>query len=141
MELTVSKLAARAGLGSDTVRYYERAGLLPSPKRSAAGYRLFDEGIVDRLLFIRGARRTGLKLRQIRGLLEITDRGLCPCGHTEVMLRERIDEIDREMAQLNEIRTQLATLRQKLPSADECVQGSEPWPCERVFVETGATTK
>lgn len=138
MSLTVAQFAGQAGLSADTVRYYERAGLLPPPQRSRAGYRLYDEQLVDRLRFIKGARRTGLKLGQIRELLEITDRGSCPCGHTNALLRARISEIDREMAELKQIRTQLVALRDALPAAEDRPWPSDPWPCEKAFIEVGS---
>jgi hypothetical protein len=66
MALTVSTLANQAGLSADTVRYYERVGLLPPPARSAAGYRLYDQDAVARLRLIKGAQRAGLD--RLRGL-------------------------------------------------------------------------
>jgi DNA-binding transcriptional MerR regulator len=87
--LTVSALADQAGLSPDTVRYYERVGLLPEPARSAAGYRLYDQAAVGRLRLIKGAQRAGLRLREIGELLQVADQGQCPCGHTETLLRQR----------------------------------------------------
>lgn len=141
MTLTVAKLAGRAGLSPDAVRYYERVGLLPPPARSGAGYRLYDERLVDRLSFIKGAQRTGLKLRQIRELLEVIDRGVCPCGHTESLLGERIAEIDHEIKQLRDVRKQLVALKDHLPSPAACAEDSDPWPCERAFIEVGTNRK
>ena len=86
MALTVSALAGQAGLSADTVRYYERVGLLPEPARSAAGYRLYDQAAVSRLRLIKGAQRAGLRLREIGELLQVADQGQCPCGHTETLL-------------------------------------------------------
>src|SRR5688572_28858274 len=96
-ELTISKLAERVGMTPDGLRYYERTGLLPEPQRTAAGYRIYDDGVADRLRFIKGGQRLGLRLREIRELLDVLDRGLCPCGHTEAMLTHRIREIDEEV--------------------------------------------
>lgn len=141
MTLTVAKLAGRAGLSPDAVRYYERAGLLPAPARSGAGYRLYDERVLDRLGFIRGAQRTGLRLRQIRELLEIIDRGVCPCGHTESLLTERIAEIDREIKDLRDVRKQLVGLKDHLPSPAANGEESDSWPCERAFIEAGTKPK
>jgi DNA-binding transcriptional MerR regulator len=62
---TVSSLAEQVGLSADTVRYYERVGLVPTPERSAAGYRLYEESTARRLRFIKGAQRVGLRLREI----------------------------------------------------------------------------
>jgi DNA-binding transcriptional MerR regulator len=92
MTLTVSKLADRVGLTADTIRYYERVGLLPPPDRTASGYRAFEDDAVERLRFIRGAQRIGLRLQEIKELLDIRDRGLCPCGHTEDLLSRRDDD-------------------------------------------------
>jgi DNA-binding transcriptional MerR regulator len=92
--LTVSTLARQVGIRPDTVRYYERAGLLPPPLRSPAGYRQYDPATADRLRFIRGAQRLGLRLREIADLLAVRDRGACPCGHAEALVRQRISELD-----------------------------------------------
>ena len=95
--MTISKLGAEVGVKTDTIRYYERQGLLPPPDRSPAGYRQYGEDHLDRLRFIRGAQRLGLRLREIRELLDVRDRGLCPCGHTEKLLHQRVQEIDAEI--------------------------------------------
>jgi DNA-binding transcriptional MerR regulator len=80
--VTVSTLARQVGVGPDTIRYYERVGLLPTPTRTPAGYRRYDDDIADRVRFIKGAQRLGLRLREIAELLQVRDRGGCPCGHT-----------------------------------------------------------
>lgn len=66
MTLTVSKLAARVGLTADTIRYYERAGLLLPPDRTASGYRAYQDDAVERLRFIKGAQRIGERQRGAR---------------------------------------------------------------------------
>jgi DNA-binding transcriptional MerR regulator len=114
--LTVSDLANRVGVSSDAVRYYERLGLLAPPERSAAGYRRYDQRTVQRLRFVKGAQRVGLRLREIAELLEVVDRGQCPCGHTEALLRERLAEVDAELARLGALRAELARLLTKPPS-------------------------
>jgi DNA-binding transcriptional MerR regulator len=80
MELTVSALANQAGLSADTVRYYERVGLLPETARSAAGYRLYDHATVGRLQLIKGAQRAGLRLREIGELLQSPTKASAPAG-------------------------------------------------------------
>jgi DNA-binding transcriptional MerR regulator len=77
---------------------------VPRPPRSAAGYRRYDKGAVHRLRFVRGAQRVGLRLREIGELLEVMDRGQCPCGHTEALLRERLAEVDAQLARLAALR-------------------------------------
>jgi DNA-binding transcriptional MerR regulator len=69
----VSALAERVGVARDTIRYYEKVGLLPAPNRSASDYRQYDETAVDRLRFIQGCQRLGLRLREIKTLLEVRD--------------------------------------------------------------------
>jgi DNA-binding transcriptional MerR regulator len=115
MPYTVSALAGRVGLSADTVRYYERMGLLPEPARSAAGYRLYDEAAVERLRLIGGARRAGLRLRDIGELLDVVDQGGCPCGHTDDLLRQRLAEIRAEIERLRGVEAELTRLLEHRP--------------------------
>jgi DNA-binding transcriptional MerR regulator len=115
--LRVGELAEAAGVASDTVRYYERVGLLQPPRRTAAGYRAYDTAAVDRLKFIQGAQRLGLRLREIADLLAIRDSGSCPCEPAEQLLRRRIAEVDAEMVRLAALRAEMAAMVDALPSA------------------------
>jgi len=117
--LTVSRLAGKAGISPDTVRYYERIGLLSPPGRSESGYRLYDEEAVERLLFIRGAQRLGLRLDAIAELLEIRERGLCPCGHTRELLNERLAELDAEMEAMARLRNDIEQIIRTAPRAGD----------------------
>lgn len=116
--MRVADLAAACGITADTVRYYERAGLLPAPPRTAGGYRSYDERAIERLRFIQGAQRLGLKLAEIRDLLAIRDTGTCPCGPAETMLRRRIGEIDAELQRLTALRADLVAMADALPSRE-----------------------
>jgi DNA-binding transcriptional MerR regulator len=115
--LRVAELADAVGVAPDTVRYYEKAGLLPAPARTPAGYRAYDAGAVDRLQFIQGAQRLGLKLRDIRDLLAVRDTGVCPCEPAEQLLRRRLAELDAEMARLAALREQMVAMVEALPAA------------------------
>src|SRR5829696_8297275 len=117
MALTVSALAGQAGLSADTVRYYERVGLLPEPARSAAGYRLYDQDALGRLRLIKGAQRAGLRLREIGELLQVADRGQCPCGHTESLLRGRLAEVQAELERLRSLEAELSRLLERQPDS------------------------
>lgn len=136
MALKVSDVAAEAGVSSDTIRFYERKGLLAPPERTSSGYRQFDAEAVRRVRFIKGAQSLGLKLAEIQELLEIQDRGACPCGHTRVMVERRISELDREVVRLKALRSDLSTLKEL-----ECLTSERPsggsWPCEVEFVKRG----
>lgn len=137
MALTVSNLAAETGLTPDTIRYYERIGLLPEPNRSHSGYRLYEPEAAERLRFIKGAQRFGLRLEEIKELLEIRDRGLCPCGHTHALLSKRIEEVDEELSRLQALRGELARMVVGW-SAEGCGDGSgEKWYCAGEFIKTG----
>jgi DNA-binding transcriptional MerR regulator len=103
-------------VATDTVRYYERAGLLPPPRRTAGGYRAYDGGALDRLKFIQGCQRLGLRLRDIADLLAIRDTGTCPCEPAEELLRRRLAEVDAEMARLSALRAEMARMVDALPS-------------------------
>jgi DNA-binding transcriptional MerR regulator len=119
-ELSVGQLAARAGVRPDTIRYYERAGLLPRPVRTGGDHRRYGPADLDRLLFIRGAQRLGLRLAEIRELIALRDTGDCPCGPAESLLRRHVDEVDREIARLTALRAQLTGMVEGLAG---------PWAC------------
>ncbi|SEG75873.1 DNA-binding transcriptional regulator, MerR family [Thermomonospora echinospora] len=116
--MTVGRLAARAGVRTDTIRYYERAGLLPSPQRTSGEHRRYDERALDRLLFIRGAQRLGLRLSEIRRLLEVRDTGVCACEPAATLLHRHVSEIDAEMNRLAALRGELTRMLAAMPGPD-----------------------
>ncbi len=124
-ELTVSELARRVGTTSDTIRYYERIGLLPQVARSPSGYRLFGDDDVERLRFIKRAQRLGLQLEQIRELVAVRERGLCPCGHVRDLLVAKLRDIEEEIASLAALRDDI---RETLEG--EPIAGAGCWSCE-----------
>jgi DNA-binding transcriptional MerR regulator len=116
--LRVAELAELVGLSPDTVRYYERVGLLPPPARTPSGYRCYDHAALDRLKFIQGAQRLGLRLRDIAELLAVRDTGVCACEPAEQLLRRRLTELDAEMARLAALRDQMVAMVDALPGGD-----------------------
>ena len=126
MSMKVSDVAKRAGISADTVRYYEELGLLPSPPRTASGYRQFGEDTLSRIQFIKGAQSLGLRLSDIGELLKIQDDGGCPCGHTKTLLDQRLEQVNREIEVLLSLREDLERLR-----SCECFSNPDAcWPCE-----------
>ncbi|WP_109471004.1 heavy metal-responsive transcriptional regulator [Ornithinimicrobium cavernae] len=117
--LRIGQLARAAGVSTDTIRYYEREGLLPAPERTSSGYREYGPGTADRLAFIQGCQRLGLRLTDIGDLLAIRDTGVCPCEPAEQHLRRRIAEVDAELERLTLLRAQMSAMVQTLPS-DDC---------------------
>lgn len=127
MSRTISAQAATVGVSADTLRYYERQGLMPDPPRTGAGYRLYGEDLAERLRFICGVKRMGLRLTDIKELLDIRDRGQCPCGHTKDLVDRRLAEVKAEIRQLRAVRRQLRTLKQR---NEECFDADAgDWSC------------
>lgn len=121
----MGRLAAEAGVRPDTIRYYERAGLLPEPARTTGDHRRYDAAALDRLLFIRGAQRLGLRLAEIRDLLAVRDTGVCACGPAEEVLRRHVAEIDAEMARLAALRAELTAMLDRFgPDCPDPVPGT-----------------
>jgi MerR family mercuric resistance operon transcriptional regulator len=116
--LTITTVAARVGVRPDTIRYYERVGLLPAPARTPGDHRRYPVAVIDRLLFIRGAQRLGLQLAEIKDLLAARDTGVCACGPAEELLRGHLAEIDAEMTRLAALRAELATMLDHMPGPD-----------------------
>lgn len=137
-QLTVSKLAEQVGTSTDTLRYYERIGLLPVADRSSSGYRLFSDEAVERVAFIKRAQRLGLRLDDIRELLQIKERGLCPCGHTRSLLERRARQLDEEMAEIVGLRHDI---QQMLDG--RALGGDMSWQCgnELLQIRSGASPR
>lgn len=108
-----------------TIRFYEQAGLLPAPPRTASGYRDYTPEAVSRLAFIRDAQGAGLTLAEIRSVLDIRDSGEAPCGHVTTLIGERLADIERRMAELCQTRTALRELarRAAVTDPDTCSAG------------------
>lgn len=107
---TIGEIARRAEVGIDTVRYYERNDLLPTPERSASGYRQYDETDVQRLSFIRRAKDLGFTLAQIRELLALsTDRERGVRG-IKARAKERLADLDMRIREMQRVRRGLQVL-------------------------------
>ena len=107
--LSISKLAAAAGVGIDTVRFYERAGLLKKPRRTPAGYRVYASGDATRLRFVRRAKALGFSLDEITELLRLNDGGGRRSAVRKVAER-RLAEIEQKVAELSQMRNSLRHL-------------------------------
>jgi DNA-binding transcriptional MerR regulator len=110
--LTIGDVAARTGESRDTIRYYERVGLVPRPIRTPAGYRQYRVGIVNRLALIRNAQRFGFSLKEISAFLGVRDGGGKPCHDVRAAAGRMLDAVDRQIAELTATRRQMkATLK------------------------------
>lgn len=108
--LFAGQVAKDLGIGVQTLHYYEREGLIPSPKRAQNGYRVYDAALVDRVRFIRKAQSLGLTLEDVKEIVELADRGACPCGHVHTALTSRLKEVDERLRELRSFRSDLASL-------------------------------
>lgn len=106
--LTIGRLAAAAGVNFETVRYYERIGLMPPPARTANGHRAYEQGHVRRLAFIRRARELGFSIEDIRALLTLADPSRVSCGGVREIARTHLDEVRAKLADLARLEVILA---------------------------------
>ena len=113
--LTISRLAKSSGVGIDTVRYYERNGLLPEPPRRASGYRAYRDEDVQRLRFIRRAKQLGFSLEEIRGLLELSQQNEQGVPGVHATAAARLAELDARIEELERVRNGLRQLVQACP--------------------------
>lgn len=120
--LKIGEVAKSLGMKPGTIRFYEVAGLLPAPQRTAHGYassghRLFTAEDLHRLQFIRQARLLDLSLDQIRELLEAVDGGCCRAAQPrlEALIREKLPELRRRITALRQLERRLRSLAQALP--------------------------
>lgn len=122
--MRIGRVAQEAGVNIQTLRYYERRGLLPEATRLSSGYREYDPGAIPLVRFIKNAQELGFTLREIGELIEIrANRG---CSKLEVrnLAGRKIDEMDRRIRQLVSIRNELTTLVETCESdgcETECV--------------------
>ncbi len=109
--LRIGELAAQFGLSPRTIRYYEAVGLLPAPRRTPSGYRVYDEADVARLRFVLRAKAVGLRLGEIGEVLRIQEDGQLPCDHVRRWIDRKLAEVDQQLAALRSFRTDLLELR------------------------------
>ena len=121
--MTVSELAAQVGVNPQTVRYYEREGLLEKPQRTESGYRDYDASALDRLRFIGDAKEIGFTLKQIRQLLGLDAEAPQSCGRVEAMIGERLEELEarlKSMRRMKKLLKELQTMCQQRPPESTC---------------------
>ncbi|MEW5422729.1 helix-turn-helix domain-containing protein [Amorphus sp. 3PC139-8] len=116
--ISIGDLAQRTGTKVETIRYYERIGLLQAPARTAGNYRSYDEAHLGRLSFVRRARDLGFSLDQIRELLSLSDERDRSCEAVDVIARQNLAAIERKIRNLTALRDELTDL------LDQCRRGT-----------------
>ena len=109
--MRIGELAKRAGCPVETIRYYERAGLLPDARRSSGNYRLYGERHLERLSFIRRCRSLDMTQNEIRALLEVRDAPDEDCAKANRLLDEHIGHVGQRIAELMALQRELRQLR------------------------------
>lgn len=105
--LTIGHLARETGTKVETVRFYEKSGLLPKPMRTDGNYRSYDRAHLNRLSFIRRARDLGFSLDQIRALLALSDDRERSCSAVDEIAKEHREEVERKIADLQSLKKEL----------------------------------
>lgn len=118
--LTIGEAAGAARVSAKAVRWWEARGLLPTLRRTEAGYRMFTNTDLAALRFIRQAKAIGLNLAEIKDILDLRDAGTEPCGRVNQLITAHIAEVDRSLAELQQ-------LRQALLSAQDTPRRSSPF--------------
>ncbi|MEM7049548.1 MAG: MerR family DNA-binding protein [Acidobacteriota bacterium] len=121
--LTIGQLAERAGVGIETIRFYERRGLVPEPPRRRSGYRQYPEEAVDRLRFVRRAKGLGFSLDEIGELLELRSHPRANRRRVHAKVEAKLADVERRIADLERLRATLRGL------ASDCANGKTSEPC------------
>jgi Cu(I)-responsive transcriptional regulator len=108
--LTIGRLAKATGTKVETIRWYEKVGLIDPPQRTDANYRVYAQRDLARLSFIRRARNLGFSLDQIRALIDIADQQDRDCATVDAIASAHLEEIDRKIADLTALRRELGAV-------------------------------
>lgn len=120
--LTIGKLAELARVHLETIRYYERIGLMPEPGRTPGGYRSYEDGHVRRLSFIRRSREVGFNIEEIKALLALAEPGQVSCAEVRALTMAHLDDVRTKIADLRRLESILAE------TVDQC-SGSDTPAC------------
>lgn len=114
----IGELATAAGLESQTIRFYERKGLLAQPRRSPNGYRVYESSTITRLRFIRSCQGAGLTLAEIATILELRAGGATPCTHVRTLLSAKLRDVHARQQQLKALEGELDLLINRSATLD-----------------------
>jgi Hg(II)-responsive transcriptional regulator len=121
--LTVGKLAKEVGINLETIRYYENINLMPKPKRTDSGYRIYSEKDLNRLKFIKKSQLLGFTLKEIKELLFLRIDDETTCNDLQKIAENKIEEVDFKINELKKIKNALKTL------ASQCVGNGPKSEC------------
>ncbi len=119
-DLFIGELSRRTGVNIETIRYYERIGVMPRPARSEGGHRVFSDEQLRRLSFIKRSRELGFSLDEIRAMLRLVDEGTLTCGEIHAMTSAHLKAVQRKISDLRRLERVLKTM------VAECSRGDVP---------------
>jgi MerR family copper efflux transcriptional regulator len=105
--LLIGRLAKLSGVTPDTIRFYERSGLLPKPLRTASGYRVYDDAALNQVRFIRKAQTLGFSLDEIRRIMSFRGQGKETCRCVIAMAEATLDETETKLKELHQFKDKL----------------------------------
>jgi DNA-binding transcriptional MerR regulator len=108
-ELTTGQLGAATGVSADTIRHYEKLGLLKKAVRSDGGYRLYDPSVITRVQTIRSAVKAGFSLAELSGIFRERDSGGAPCHRVAGMAAEKVESLKKQIGELTELKDWLTS--------------------------------
>ena len=109
-EFTIGELSKRTGVNIETIRYYEKSGVMPNPPRTAAGYRVYNEDHLNRLTFIRRCRQLGFAMIEIQELLSLVDARGYTCGEVQAMTLEHAEMVKQKIRDLQRLEKTLRSI-------------------------------
>lgn len=115
MEFHIGELAEKCNVNKETIRYYERLGLIPKPSRTESGYRIYTKQTVDRLNFIKRIQELGFTLNEIDKLLGVVDRDEAKCRDMYDFTVYKIEDIQQKIQDLKRIEQMLIDLKERCP--------------------------
>lgn len=111
--MLIGEIADASGVPSQTIRFYERKGLLPDAERGSNGYRIYDESTLTRLRFINVAQAAGLTLSEIRSIVDLRDDGTAPCAHVIGLIDSKLTDVRARIRHLAAVQAELEALLER----------------------------
>jgi len=136
--MRIGEAAKAAGVGVETIRFYERKGLIERPARPAAGdgFRTYPQAAIDRIRFIRKAQEIGFSLSEIKELLSLRLDPDADCGEVRARAQTKLDEVNEKVSRLSAIRTALERLIESCPG-----RGAGLTECSIIEALTGSVSE
>lgn len=135
---TIGELSQHTGVHRETIRYYERIGILPVPHRAANGYRQYSNDDLERLNFIHSARKLDFSINDIADILSFREQNKPPCQHVMSLLDQQIIHIQQRIEEMKHLKNELVTLYKAGKNLPEDVQMKD---CVCHLIRDGITDK